>query len=130
MELIIGGAWQGQLEYAQEQYPFQEFIDGAVCSEEELYSCKAVYDFQEFIKNYLSEKGDAGNLAESIIDKNPEIIIVSNEVGYGIVPMDAFERKYREAVGRVCTKLAAASNTVVRVVCGLGTVIKSGGENA
>lgn len=130
MKLIIGGAWQGQLEYAREQYPSMEFIDGSGCSEEELYSCKGVYDFQEFVKKHLTEKEDAGNLAENIIEKNPEIIIVSNEVGYGIVPMDAFERKYREAVGRVCTKLAAASDTVVRVVCGIGTVIKSGGEDA
>ncbi|MFR1299013.1 MAG: bifunctional adenosylcobinamide kinase/adenosylcobinamide-phosphate guanylyltransferase [Blautia massiliensis (ex Durand et al. 2017)] len=35
------------------------------------------------------------------------MILVSEEVGYGIVPADAFERQYREAVGRVCTALAA-----------------------
>ena len=34
---------------------------------------------------------------------------VSEEVGYGIVPADAFERQYREAVGRVCTELAGKS---------------------
>lgn len=130
MQLIIGGFGAGQLEYAQEKYPSLVFMDGAACSEEDLYSCEGIYDFQEFVKNYLGKSGDTGSLAEKIIEKNPHIIIVSNEVGYGIVPMDAFERAYREAVGRVCTKLAAASEEVVRVVCGIGTVIKSGGENA
>ena len=48
----------------------------------------------------------------------------AQEVGYGVVPVDAFDRKYREAVGRVCTKLAAYSHKVTRVVCGIGTVIK------
>lgn len=124
MKLIIGGAWQGQLEYAQQHYPGLEFLDGAKCSEEDLYSCKGIYDFHEFIKGYLQRTGDMGTLAEDIIERNPGLVIVSNEVGYGVVPMDAFERKYREAVGRVCTKLAAASDSVVRVVCGIGTVIK------
>ena len=63
-------------------------------------------------------------LAQKLIDGNPDIIIVSQEVGYGVVPVDAFDRKYREAVGRVCTKLAAYSRKVTRVVCGIGTVIK------
>ena len=40
------------------------------------------------------------------------------------MPVDAFDRKYREAVGRVCTKLAAYSHKVTRVICGIGTVIK------
>ena len=37
------------------------------------------------------------------------------EVGYGLVPVDAFERQYREAVGRICTNLAACADRVDRV---------------
>ena len=59
-----------------------------------------------------------------IPEGNPDIVVVSQEVGYGVVPMDAFDRKYREAVGRVCTGLASKSKKVTRVVCGIGTVIK------
>ena len=44
-------------------------------------------------------------LAEELIRKNPEVILVSDEVGYGVVPVDAFQRAYREAVGRTCTNL-------------------------
>ena len=55
---------------------------------------------------------DVSDLAEKIICKNPDIVLVSQEVGYGVVPVDAFDRKYREAVGRVCTKLAAYSHKV------------------
>ena len=64
------------------------------------------------------------NLLSRLFLKNPDVILVSQEVGYGVVPVDAFDRKYREAVGRVCTKLAAYSHKVTRVVCGIGTVIK------
>ena len=53
-----------------------------------------------------------------------EGVLNFHEVGYGVVPIDAFDRKYREAVGRVCTRLAAYSNKVTRVACGIGMVIK------
>ena len=55
----------------------------------------------------------------------PFFFVLSLEVFYGVVPMDAFDRKYREAVGRVCTGLAAKCSKVTRVVCGIGTVIKN-----
>ena len=64
------------------------------------------------------------SLAEDLIRVNPDLILVSDEVGYGVVPIDAFDRAYREVVGRICTKLAAYSHRVTRVACGIGTVIK------
>ena len=67
---------------------------------------------------------DVSSLAGKLIRENPNIILVTDEVGYGVVPVDAFDRAYREAVGRVCTELAAFSTRVTRVVCGIGTVIK------
>ena len=85
---------------------------------------RGVTDFQKYIRRELEKERDVSELAEQIILKNPDVILVSQEVGYGVVPVDAFDRKYREAVGRVCTKLAAYSHKVTRVVCGIGTVIK------
>ena len=38
MELIIGGAFQGKLEYAKKLYPKIQWIDGENCSPEELES--------------------------------------------------------------------------------------------
>ena len=63
-------------------------------------------------------------MAEQILQENPELIVVTAEVGYGLVPVDAFERQYREAVGRICTNLAACADRVDRVQCGIGTRIK------
>ena len=85
---------------------------------------QGVKDFQKYIRRELEKERDVSELAEQIILKNPDVILVSQEVGYVVVPVDAFDRKYREAVGRVCTKLAAYSHKVTRVVCGIGTVIK------
>ena len=56
--------------------------------------------------------------------------VVSNtitlEVGMGVVPMDAGERIWRERVGRTCSMLASQATRVVRMVCGIPTIIKDG----
>ena len=87
-------------------------------------SAQGILCFHEFIRKEMQTGNDVSELAERLIQVNPQVVLVSNEVGYGIVPIDAFDRAYREAVGRVCTKLAAYSTQVTRVVCGIGTVIK------
>ena len=107
MEMIIGGAYQGKTAYARQRYPELEWVDGASVSETELMSAQGVLNFQDYIRRELKEDREVSNLAERLINGNPGLVIVSQEVGYGVVPVDAFDRKYREAVGRVCTKLAA-----------------------
>ena len=127
--MIIGGAYQGKLAFAKKIYPDVTWADGAVCTEEELYNCEGIYHFHQYIerKKRLLEC-DTGikidDLAEELIRKNPELILITDEIGYGIVPVDRMEREYREQTGRVCTRLAAYSEKVYRVMCGIGQVIK------
>ena len=42
MEMIIGGAFQGKLEYARRQYPGREFLDGKECSLEMIKEAEGV----------------------------------------------------------------------------------------
>lgn len=51
-------------------------------------------------------------------------IIVSNEVGHGIVPDNALAREFREAQGRLNCALAALSDLTVLVTAGLPQVLK------
>lgn len=127
MILIIGGAHQGKLAYAREKYPEVSWTDGGTCGEEELSSCGAVFGFHKFIERMMREgKGlkELTEMADRILLQNPDVIIVTDEIGYGIVPADAFEREYRENTGRVCTALAAKAEEVHRVICGIGVKIK------
>ena len=124
MEMIIGGAYQGKADYAKAQFPDVDWKFGGEITEEELLKAAGVLGFQECIRKALKTGEDLTGLAEKLAQQDPDVILVSEEVGYGIVPADAFERQYREAVGRVCTALAAKSRRVTRVVCGIGTVLK------
>jgi adenosylcobinamide kinase / adenosylcobinamide-phosphate guanylyltransferase len=52
------------------------------------------------------------------------IVIVSNEVGCGIVPENALARRFRDLQGRLNQRLAARADHVVLMVAGLPLVIK------
>ena len=51
-------------------------------------------------------------------------MIVANEVGAGVVPVEAEERAFREAVGRALCVIAQQAQQVTRCVCGIGVRIK------
>jgi adenosylcobinamide kinase/adenosylcobinamide-phosphate guanylyltransferase len=52
------------------------------------------------------------------------VILVTNEVGWGIVPENALARRFRDILGRCHQRLAAASDQVVLCVCGCPLVVK------
>ena len=132
MEFIIGGMCQGKLEYAKKQYDLagKKIVDGEKCTFLELLEADVVYRFHLFLARELSDSSKEGNLKyfEELIDRmeemKPEKIVISDEIGYGIVPADRRERMVREQTGRICCYLAGKAKRVVRVVCGIGTVIK------
>lgn len=124
MILIIGGAYQGKQQFAREISGLEDWADGRVCGEEEIDSCGGMLYFHEYIRNRLAKGQDCTELARRIALNNPEAVLVANELGCGVVPVDPFDRRYRETVGRVCTGLAAEAEAVYRVVCGIGVRIK------
>jgi adenosylcobinamide kinase/adenosylcobinamide-phosphate guanylyltransferase len=124
MEMIIGGACQGKGAYAKKMYPEVHFLPAADMDREVLMHAEGVFGFHEYIRKEMKNGVDLTTLAKDLIRENPDVVLVSDEVGYGVVPVDAFDRAYREAVGRICTELAAYSSRVTRVALGIGTVIK------
>ncbi len=54
------------------------------------------------------------------------VILISNEVGLGIVPQSALGRDFRDAQGRVNQRLAQACDRVVLVSAGLPLELKPG----
>ncbi len=52
------------------------------------------------------------------------IIVVSNEVGSGVVPAYASGRAYRDFLGEVNQQMAAAADAVVWLVAGIPVVVK------
>jgi adenosylcobinamide kinase/adenosylcobinamide-phosphate guanylyltransferase len=63
-------------------------------------------------------------LLDSIKESDALYIIVSNEVGLGIIPADSVSRLYRDVLGRANQVLAARSDEVYLLIAGLPLAIK------
>lgn len=55
---------------------------------------------------------------------NKTIVIVTNELGMGIVPIDRISRMYRDIAGRINQHISAEADKVVLAVSGIGVDIK------
>jgi adenosylcobinamide kinase / adenosylcobinamide-phosphate guanylyltransferase len=64
------------------------------------------------------------------LDASKTLIVVTNEVGLGIVPAYAIGRIYRDVLGHVNQRLAAVAARVYLMVAGLGVDIKRLHEEA
>lgn len=63
-------------------------------------------------------------LAETLPRLDFHIVLVSNEVGCGIVPDNPLARQFRDLVGWTNQQLAAAANEVVLTVAGIPMILK------
>jgi len=64
------------------------------------------------------------NIISAINKVNADLIIVTNEVGFGIVPDNLMSRVFRDILGRVNQKFAKAANEVVLCISGVSMQIK------
>jgi adenosylcobinamide kinase / adenosylcobinamide-phosphate guanylyltransferase len=81
-----------------------------------------------WISNLMHAKRDAAlevaRLCEMLKSAKARLVLVSNEVGQGIVPDNALARAFRDKQGRANQRLAAAVDEVVLVTAGLPMALK------
>lgn len=63
-------------------------------------------------------------LEAACADAPGPVVLVSNEVGLGIVPDNALARRFRDEAGRLHQRLAARADRVLFLVAGLPMVVK------
>lgn len=127
MKLIIGGCAQGKLRYVLQKYGLEEstVADGRLPETAQALKSPVVLNhFHIWVKDSLERGERPEDVIEEFLDRQPECIVISDEVGNGIVPIEPFEREYRERLGRILIRLAQRAEEVERVVCGLGQKIK------
>lgn len=124
MKLIIGGLAQGKLDYVLEKYQLKkEQVWDGVFPEEERETNVVIYNLQHWVRERV-QKEESLDAIWTFVEEHPDVILICNEVGNGVVPMDPMERAYREQTGRLLIKLASQAESVERVVCGIGQKLK------
>jgi adenosylcobinamide kinase / adenosylcobinamide-phosphate guanylyltransferase len=63
-------------------------------------------------------------LDRALAARGHPVVLVTNEVGLGIVPESALGRRFRDEQGRLNQRMAALADRVVLVVAGLPIVVK------
>jgi adenosylcobinamide kinase / adenosylcobinamide-phosphate guanylyltransferase len=88
-----------------------------------LFDCATMW-----LSNHLLSESDMSatqtGLIGSIRKCKADLIIVSNEVGQGIVPENVLARQFREAQGKLNIALAAECDIAVQVIAGIPQVLK------
>ena len=109
MRLIIGGAHQGKLQYALSLgYTMEDVATSLPTDKPILYG----------LQNITRENP---NLT---LQDLPNCIIICDELGCGVVPLDRTDRAWREHTGRLCCQIAAQADRVDRIFCGIPMQLK------
>lgn len=81
-----------------------------------------------WVTNLMMEEADCDARFESLLEdletRGAPTVLVSNEVGLGIVPMDAMSRAFRDHAGRLHQRIAAMATEVHFVTAGLAQRLK------
>lgn len=121
--LYIGGAAQGKRALAMQLHDVQaaQVADGGTLESADALADIRMLDRLHLLTRRMLARGDNPiSLLPLLQDK----IILCDEIGCGIVPLDPLDRRWREETGRLCCALAEQAKLVVRVQCGLPQVLK------
>ena len=131
MILIIGGFAQGKLHYVKQRCVHCEdgrevtVLDGTLALPAKTGAGQVIVNHLHLYNREQLRQGTAPEaMIENFGKEHPDCILICDEIGNGIVPIEAEERTYRERTGRILEQLSTQADEVVRVVCGIGQKIK------
>lgn len=144
MELYIGGSFQGKLQYVLNKKSWEasqklirewsledmgDRIEERVDCFEQLAASDARVQnhFHNWVALAQQQEKSLEEITAAVKDfcaAHPEAVIICDEVGSGVVPLEKDKRIYREYVGRVLCVVAERAEHMERIVCGIGQVIK------
>lgn len=114
MILVIGAISSGKLDYVKSLgYKDDDISDADLNSEK-----KVLYNLQDLVEPDLEISSE---LIDNLMQKE---VVICNEVGSGVIPIEPYQRLKREQTGRLCCKLAEKADKVVRMVAAIPSTIK------
>ena len=124
MTLIIGGAYQGKLEFARETFSLTEG-DVFTCSGAEIDFAKpCVNALEEFTLACVRQGLDPVEYLRANRAQWENTVFLCQDLFCGVVPIDTELRFWRHTTGLVCQYLSREAARVSRIFCGLEQRLK------
>ena len=125
MVLIIGGAYQGKLDFAKLHYGISE-EDIYQCTEEKgiCFGAPCICQLEEFTLWCVRNDKDAVEFFRAHRPDWENSILICQDIFCGVVPLGADMRAWREMTGRLCAYLSREAGSVSRIFCGLEQKLK------
>ena len=118
MILVIGGAYQGKLEFARETLGVSEVY---TCAGPEIdFSKPCIYKIEEFTLHHP----DPVAYFRDHRDWWQDSVLILQDIFCGVVPMGAENRAWRQRTGRLAQYLSREAEQVSRIFCGLEQRLK------
>ena len=120
MILIIGGAYQGKLDFAKETYGLTD-AEICTCDSGEIdFSKRCIYKIEAF----TAHTEDPIGYFEAHRWEWTDSILILQDIFCGVVPMGAENRAWRQRTGRLAQYLSREAQQVSRIFCGLELKLK------
>ncbi|MBP3385089.1 MAG: cobalamin biosynthesis protein CobU [Firmicutes bacterium] len=124
MKLIIGGAFQGKMEFAKEKYNLTD-EDIFMCTADEIDFSKAcIYGIEEFVYACIQNGTDLLKFFTEHKEEWSGSILICQDIFCGVVPLGADMREWRQVTGQLCKYLSGEAESVSRIFCGLEQKLK------
>ena len=120
MIFVIGGAYQGKLDFVKEAFGIREGEIFSCAGGEIDFSFRCIANLEEFVR----ENPDPIGYFEKNKEKWQDSLLICQDIFCGVVPMGAENREWRQNCGRFCQYLAKEAARVSRIFCGLELRLK------
>lgn len=91
-------------------------------------TCLVIDCLTLWLSNLMHHEHDVvterGRLVDALVKTEAQVILVSNEIGLGLSPMESLSRRFRDEQGRLNQAVAAVADRVEFVVAGIPMVVK------
>ena len=125
MHLILGGKYQGKRAYAESLYPNIRIVYNlAEDNPRNIIAPGLITNLHLGVRQLLNENVSPCEFFMSRLDVLRECVIVGDEICGGVVPVNRFERMWRDETGKVYQLLAHEAEIVDRVFAGLALRLK------
>ncbi len=131
MHVIIGGAYNGKRDYVRTMVEGKEVQWKRMGTKDACVSeSSRVMVFTEIEKWLAETELPEAEAIDFVLEAmvGHDAIVILTDIGRGIVPIDAQQRKLRDTCGRLYQRLMAEADEVTRIWYGLAQTIKKRGE--